>query len=64
MFSSISSEEQLIPNEMLLSPNNLIPQVKVEEEECLETNDTEEEFSSTSFLEEHSSSDLIPLIHK
>lgn len=52
MLYGISSEEQIIPSEMLLSPDNSIPQVTVEEEEYLETNDTEEEFSSTSSVEE------------
>lgn len=37
---SISTEKQIIPNEMLLSPNNSIVQVDVEED-CLEINDEE-----------------------
>lgn len=49
----ISSEEQVIPSEMLLSPDNSIPQVNVEEEEYLETNDIEEELCNTSSLEEY-----------
>lgn len=53
MVYGISSEEQIIPSEMLLSPDNSIPQVNVEEEEYLETNDIEEELSSTSSLEEY-----------
>lgn len=64
MFYGISSEEQMIPPEMLLSPENSIPQINVEEEEYLETNDTEEELSSTHSLEDCINSDLIPLLHK
>lgn len=52
MLYGISSEEQIIPSEMLLSPDNSIPQVNVEEEEYLETNDIEEELSNASSLEE------------
>lgn len=64
MFYSISSEEQIIPSEMLLSPDNSIPLVNVEEEEYLETNDTEEELSSTSSLEKCANPDLIPPLHE
>ena len=45
MLYGISSDEQVIPSEMLLSPDNSIPQVNMEEEEYLETKDVEEELS-------------------